>query len=166
MARARLHIGKADLPLPIDRLTAEVTLQQVGGSAFGVAALVVVGAGAGRDEGPLVTVGSLHGAPDDPLACAKPLSRQAWRLADVADHLDRIELRGWHLRAGARAPATDEAIAQASDDLAIQPAESLTFHAARDAAGPDATVEGFAAELHDPVLDRTLEFAYSIEILV
>lgn len=165
VAYARIRVGNADLPLPIDRVTTEVSLQQAGAAAWGVAALVVIGGGPGPDEGPLLTIGSLHGAPDDPLACAKPLSRQAWRLADVADHLHRIELRGWHISAVGRTPAADESIALDAAELANQATETLTIHAAHDAIAPDAPIDGFAAELHDPVLDRILRLAYRVEVL-
>jgi hypothetical protein len=165
IAHARMRVGNKDLPLPIDRVTVEVTLQQVGDTAYGVAALVAVGGGAGPDQGPLLTVGSLHGAPDAPLACAKPVSRQAWRLADVADHLDRIVLRGWHVHAGTRTLATEETVSLAAGDLAAVATENLLFHGARAADAPETAAAGFAAELHDPVLDRSLRLAYSIEVL-
>ena len=93
--------------IPVDRLTTAAAIQQPGGKPHGVAAVAVVAAG----DGPLLTVASLHTAgyaAPALLACAKPLSRQAWRLKDVAPHLDRLILRGWHLAGGRRRLATEE----------------------------------------------------------
>jgi hypothetical protein len=170
VSHAYARIDNVDQPLPIDRLTTETSLQQVDRMAFGVAALVVIGGGDGRDEGPLLSVGSLHGAGADHLVCAKPVSRMAWRLADVATHLEKIVLRSWHIQGGAKTPATDEELTLDAGSLATAARETLTFHPASDSPPPagDAegfAVEGFVAELHDPVLGHTLTLAYSIDTL-
>ncbi len=168
IGHAWARIGKADHPVPIDRLTTETTLQQVGPDAHGVVALVVVGGGAAATQGPLVTVGSLHGAQSsvagDLLACAKPVSREAWRLTDIAEHLDQIFLRSWHV-SGTRSAATEEALRLDPAVLAATPQETLVFHAARAAPQSELAVQGYAAELDDPVLGRTLSLAYTVEIL-
>ena len=95
LAWASYGQGKV-VALPVDRLTTATAIQQPGGKPHGIAAIALVGAG----EGPLLTVASLHSASfyaPALLACAKPLSRQAWRLRDVAPHLNRLRLRSWHL---------------------------------------------------------------------
>ena len=148
--------------IPIDRLTTAATIQQPGGKPHGVAALAVIAAG----DGPLLTVASLHtdgtSAPAL-LACAKPLSRQAWRLRDVAPHLDRLILRSWHLAGGRRRPATEEpaggvANLNALDDL---PSERVILFAARHAPRPHRSADGFAVELEDPVRGETLSLNYT-----
>ena len=165
VAHARARIGETDLPLPIDRLSTATTIQQVDPAAHGMAALVVVGGGSGADQGPLLTIGSLHGAGGDLLSCAKPISRQAWRLSDVADHLDRIVLRGWHVRGNVRIAASEEALRIDRNALAAVGAESLRFYAGGGAAGSDGGVDGFHAELEDPVLGRRLPLAYAVTVL-
>ena len=150
--------------IPIDRLTTAAAIQQPGERPHGVAAVAVVAAG----EGPLLTVASLHTAGNAApalLACAKPLSRQAWRLKDVAPHLDRLILRGWHLAAGRRRLATEEpasgvAALDAFDDL---PPERLIVFAARHAPRPRGAADGFAVELEDPVRGETLSLTYTAE---
>lgn len=169
VAHARIHagghIGNRETPLPIDRLTVETSLQQVGSEAHGIAALVVIGGGDNDDQGPLLTVGSLHGHRGDLLACAKPISRQAWRLADVAGHLDRISLRGWHLTGDARVEASDELLTLDAGNLAATQRETLVFHGATKAATSAGQTDGFEATLEDPVLERTLSLTYAVELL-
>ena len=163
LAWASYGEGEA-VPLPVDRLTTAPAIQQPGGKPHGVAAVAVVAAG----DGPLLTVASLHTAGLNApalLACAKPLSRQAWRLRDVAPHLDRLVLRGWHLASDRCRPATEEAAGRvaglhAFDDL---PPECVILFAARQAARPHGTADGFAAELEDPVRGETLSLRYSAE---
>ncbi len=169
VAHARIHagghIGNAETPLPVDRLMVGTNLQQVGSEAHGVAALVVIGGGDGDHEGPLLTVGSLHGHGGDLLACAKPLSRQAWRLADVAGHLDRIILRGWHLTGDARIEASEESITLDAESLAATKRETLIFHSAKKAATSAGSTDGFEATLEDPVLERSISLTYAVELL-
>ena len=150
--------------IPVDRLTTAAAIQQPGGKPHGVAAVAVVAAG----DGPLLTVASLHTAgyaAPALLACAKPLSRQAWRLKDVAPHLDRLILRGWHLAAGRRRLATEEpasgvAALAAFDDL---PPERLIMFAARQAKPPSGESDGFTVALEDPVRNETLSLIYTVE---
>lgn len=154
------------VPLPVDRLTTAAAIQQPGGNPHGVAAIAVVAAG----DGPLLTVASLHTAGYSPsalLACAKPLSRQAWRLKDVAPHLDRLILRGWHLAGDRRSLATEEpasgvAALDAFDDL---PPERLILFAARHAPRPRNKADGFAVELEDPVRGEMLSLTYTAETI-
>ncbi|MDE0702149.1 MAG: DUF2848 family protein [Rhodospirillaceae bacterium] len=153
--------GKA-VAIPVDRLTTAAAIQQPGGEPHGIAAIALVGAG----DGPLLTVASLHSAGFDApalLACAKPISRQAWRLRDVVPHLDRLVLRGWHLTGGRRRPATEEPAGRAAslhafDDL---PPERVLMFAARQTAQPHGRADGFEAELEDPVRGETLSLRYS-----
>ncbi len=155
--------GNGAVPLPVDRLTTATELQQPGREGQGVAALVAVAAG----DGPLLTVGSLHSAgaaAPGLLACARPLSRQAWRLSEVLPHFDRLILRSWHLAGPRRTPATEEAAGAAADPAAwcSLPAEHLVLVAARHAPPPAGPVDGFAVALEDPVRNETLALAYAI----
>ena len=152
------------IAIPVDRLTTAAAIQQPGGKPHGVAALAVIAAG----DGPLLTVASLHTAgyaAPALLACAKPVSRQAWRLKDVAPHLDRLVLRSWHCAGGNQSLATEEPASGVADleffgDL---PSERVILFAARQAPRPRDEADGFAAELEDPVRGETLSLAYSVE---
>ena len=156
--------GEAE-PIPVDRLTTAAAIQQPGAKPHGVAAVALVAAG---DDGPLLTVASLHTAgygASALLACVKPLSRQAWRLRDVAPHLDRLVLRGWHLAGGQRRLATEEPAGGVAnllnfDDL---PPERVMLFAARHAPEPHRTADGFAAELENPVRGETLSLSYTAQ---
>lgn len=165
--RAWAAFGEAgSLPLPVDRLTTASEFQQPGKRAHGIAAVVIVAAG----DGPLLTVGSLHAAGYSPpvlLACAKPVSRQAWRLKDVKPHLDRLILRGWHRAGDSRSLATDEPAGWITDLEALGdlPPERLILFAARHAPRPAGEADGFAAELEDPVRGETLSLSYSVQFL-
>ena len=161
-----LHGEGEAVAIPVDRLTTAAAIQQPGGKPHGVAAVAVVAAG----DGPLLTVASLHTAGFSApalLACAKPVSRQAWRLKDVAPHLDRLILRGWHRAGDSRSLATDEpasgvAALDAFDDL---PSERVILFAARHARRPRGKADGFAVELEDPVRGETLSLSYSVQFL-
>lgn len=150
--------------IPVDRLTTAAAIQQPGPKPHGVAAVALVAAG----DGPLLTVASLHTAGYSApalLACAKPLSRQAWRLREVAPHLDRLILRGWHLAGNERRPATDERAGgvAAFNALGDLPPERVLLFAARRAKRPHGTADGFAVELEDPVRGETLSLTYTAE---
>jgi len=163
LAWASYGEGKV-VALPVDRLTTAPAIQQRGSSPHGIAAIALVGAG----DGPLLTVASLHSesfyAPAL-LACAKPLSRQAWRLADVAPHLDRMRLRSWHLTGEERRPATEERAGRVANfnTLSDLPPERVLLFAARQAGRPHGTADGFAVELEDPVRGETLSLSYTAE---
>lgn len=163
LAWASYGQGKV-VALPVDRLTTATAIQQPGGRPHGIAAVALVGAG----DGPLLSVASLHSASfyaPALLACAKPLSRQAWRLKDVAPHLNRLRLRSWHLVGDERRPATDEPAGriagfEALDDL---PPDRVLLFAARQAGRPHGRADRFMVELEDPVRGETLSLSYTAE---
>lgn len=82
--------------LPIHLISTSTSYQQVGSTAGGSAALVLIAAG----SGPLVSVGSAHHDPEMGLhspsipyhVCAKPLSRMAVRVGDFV-----TDLPSWYL---------------------------------------------------------------------
>jgi len=106
--------------------------------------------------------------------CAKPVAQQAWRMAEVAAHWDRLELRAWIMENG------DWVTYQSGTlDALLSPLELIARFS-----GKTAEEEGFAIScgtlsaiggirpaaafrmaLHDPVLNRTLEHSYSLSTL-
>lgn len=136
--------------------------------------------------GTLVTVGSDHtdreveayGVAVSKQVCAKPLGREAWRHADVADHWDAIEMRSWWIKPGGgrvayQHGAVSGLLAPAAlwhrfDDRRTMPARcamfggTVTVHGAIAAMGDG---DAFEMELHDPVLGRSLRHRYEVEVL-
>ncbi|WP_321922480.1 DUF2848 domain-containing protein [Burkholderia sp. BCC1998] len=136
--------------------------------------------------GTLVTVGSDHtdreveayGVAVSKQVCAKPLGRDAWRHADVADHWDAIEMRSWRIKPGGsriayQHGAVSGLLAPAAlwhrfDDRRTMPARCAMFggtvavHGAIAAMGDG---DAFEMELHDPVLGRSLRHRYEVEVL-
>ena len=161
-------------PIPIDRLTTAPEVQQIDGSAHGSAGVFLVAA----QFGILFGVGSDHidqraAAPDVARQlCSKPIGRQVWRLSDVADHWQKLSIRSW---------AGSEANQVQSCELGevIDPREMPREVDGRDelARGRALLVSGFPmitrphsatqfkVEIKDPVHDRQLVHAYTIELL-
>ena len=136
--------------------------------------------------GTLVTIGSDHTDREveaysvavSKQVCAKPLGRDAWRHADVADHWDALELRSWLIAhngerrayqhgavSGLLAP---DALWRRFDDRRTMPARcamyggTVAVHGAIAAMGDG---DAFEMELHDPVLGRSLTHRYAVEVL-
>lgn len=106
-------------------------------------------------------------------ACAKPLCAALWRHADVADHLDALELRSW-IDEGSGWTAyqdgtlgsirpLDELVAGAGD--ALRGDGALMLCGTLPALGGVRPAQAFRMTLHDPVLGRTLEHEYRIRTL-
>ncbi|AQQ30316.1 MULTISPECIES: DUF2848 domain-containing protein [Burkholderia cepacia complex] len=136
--------------------------------------------------GTLVTIGSDHtdreveayGVAVSKQVCAKPLGRDAWRHADVADHWDTLELRSWLIaRDGERRAyqhgavsglLAPDALWHRFDDRRTMPARcamyggTVAVHGAIAAMGDG---DAFEMELHDPVLGRSLTHRYAVEVL-
>ncbi|MBR7959711.1 DUF2848 domain-containing protein [Burkholderia vietnamiensis] len=136
--------------------------------------------------GTLVTVGSDHtdreveayGVAVSKQVCAKPLGRDAWLQADVADHWDALEMRSWLVkRDGERiayqhgavsALLAPEALWQRFDDRRTMPARCAMFGGTVAVHGAIATMDdgdAFEMELHDPVLGRSLRHRYAVDVL-
>ncbi|MET1534775.1 DUF2848 domain-containing protein [Burkholderia sola] len=136
--------------------------------------------------GTLVTVGSDHtdreveayGVAVSKQVCAKPLGRDAWRHAEVADHWDALEMRSWLItRDGERTAYQDGAVSgllapdalwQRFDDRRAMPARCAMFGGTVAVHGTIATMgdgDAFEMELHDPVLGRSLAHRYAVEVL-
>jgi hypothetical protein len=112
--------------------------------------------------------------------CAKPVSAAAWRFEEVADHLERIELRSWIEEAEgagwiAYQEGTIAGIRPFAELLAGAPvaagkgrlaAGSLmlcgTFPVLSGGVRP---ARAFRMEMRDPVLDRSIACSYRTEVL-
>ena len=154
--------GEETAAAPIDRITTNVEIQVVGGSTVPDAAIVLVGAGAGT----LLSVASNHGNRDEPvnrLSCVKPLSRQAWRLSDIADHVAELKLRNFAINGD-----DNELIQQGTfgdifgsieDDILLGNIQLLTgFNL-----DMETRANNYKVEIEDPVLSRKLGFQYWVQ---
>ena len=117
-----------------------------------------------------------HGIRKSKQIAPNVVSADAWRLSDVRDHWDEIELRAWTTVDGERRPYQEDTLA-----ALLAPAEILdVVHSRYGAAdggevvlsGTVATLEGdvrpgsrFEVELVDPVRDQSLSVAYDVEPL-
>ncbi|RQQ24298.1 DUF2848 domain-containing protein [Burkholderia stagnalis] len=136
--------------------------------------------------GTLVTLGSDHtdreveayGVAVSKQVCAKPLGRDAWRHADVADHWDALEMRSWRIAAsGERVAYQHDALGgllapdtlwRRFDDARAMPARCAMYGgtvAVHGAIAAMAHGDAFEMELHDPVLGRSLRHRYAVEVL-
>ncbi|QHS18094.1 DUF2848 family protein [Halopenitus persicus] len=104
------------------------------------------------------------------------LSGDAWRLSDVRDHWDEIELRAWNTVDGERRryqEATFEAIREPTDLLeTVADRYEGPLDGTALLSGTVATVDGelapgsrFEVAIHDPVTDRELSVAYDVETM-
>ncbi|MFB6130184.1 MAG: DUF2848 family protein [Salinigranum sp.] len=108
--------------------------------------------------------------------CQNVVSEDLWAFSEVADHWDEIELRSW------TGPADDLQLYQeATLGDVLPPAELLDLVDEESSeplagtavfSGSVGTVSGelvfgdvFKVDLHDPVLDRTLEIEYAVDVL-
>ncbi|MGH8937254.1 MAG: DUF2848 family protein [Acidimicrobiia bacterium] len=107
------------------------------------------------------------------LLCPKVVAEEAWRLEDVEDHWDRLELRSW-----IAGEAGEVLYQEGRAGALLQPDELMArvpFKGAPDRylllAGTVAALGGirpsrrFRAELRDPVLGRAIHLSYSVEVL-
>jgi len=132
--------------------------------------VLIQGAGAMR-----VAVGSDHtdrkaetiGVSLSKQLCAKPVSKESWRLDDVMPHWERLVLRSW----------ADEKLYQEGPVTAMRSPEDLLhrygglkagsamFCGTLAALGGIRPAKKFTMELEDPVLGRKLRHAYWVEPL-
>lgn len=163
-------------PLPVNLLTSATEIQQLGDTACGSAAMVVVAAG----RGAIVTVGSDHWDPElgevGVLAhqtCAKPIGREAIRLEDCGVNAD-IVLRTFHIRKGSQTLVGEtplDGLNSVSKLIAAwssgsePPPRSVIFISVghRDAAAQQA--DGYRVELEHPRTGTRLECAYGVRRL-
>lgn len=165
---------------PSHLLTTDGGIEVAGARTSGEAEFAIIDAG---DE-TLVAAGSDHtdrelereSVPLSKLVCPNVLGAEAWRLDDVIDHWDALELRSWTERDGERIRYQD-----ASVDQIKPPAELLELVDERTIGGRLGTVafsgsvptrtdelvcgDRFEVELYDPELDRRLTCEYDVAVI-
>lgn len=136
--------------------------------------------------GTLVAIGSDHtdreveayGVAVSKQVCAKPVGREAWLYADVADHWDALVMRAWLVaRDGERAEYQHGAVSgllapetlwQRFGAARAMPARCAMYGGTVAVHGAIAAMtsgDAFELELHDPVLDRRLRHRYTVVAL-
>lgn len=160
-------------------LTTAETITVLGGDTSGEAEFVVIP----HDGVLLIGAGSDHTdrvleATDIPRAkqlCAKVVSREVWRFAEVADHWDELILRSWIGAPGREEPYQEGPLARMLAPEAIldyvrahttAPMEgTIVFSGTLAASGGFRAAPRFRAELEDPRRGRTLTCAYQIDVM-
>ena len=162
-----------------NQLTQDETVQVVGGDSSGEIEAFVFAV-----DGELyVSVASdhtdrkleAHSVALSKQLCVKPVARTAWRMADVADHWDELQVRSRIVEGGAEVLYQDgslsslrtpqELIAGFSEDASTLPnGTGMTCGTVAVIGGIRPAVE-FEMELYDPRLKRTLGHRYRLEML-
>lgn len=159
-------------------LSAEASIQVPGKDSSGETEFVLIPS----DIGLLVGLGSDHTdrkveAFDVTVSkqmCDKPIAADAWRLEDVLGHWDQLLMRTWRTRGGVRelyqqGPVTSllapNTLLAKLNDSASLPTGTAMFCGTQPVIGELGYGEAFEMELFDPVLDRSLRHAYSVEPL-
>lgn len=104
------------------------------------------------------------------------ISRRAWRLSDVRQHWDDIEIRAWNTVDGERRlyqETTLESILEPEEILdIIRDRYGSSLDGTAVLSGTVATVSGdltpgsvFEVELHDPVREQSLSVTYTVDTL-
>ena len=154
--------GNQTVPIPVDRLTTDTGFQVAGPGTTADAALALVGAGAGM----LIGVASDHRRRDDPsgrLPCAKPICREVWRHADVADHVGALVLRG-----AARQPDGEMRVVQEGSAASLLgaagslPPGRAVLCTGLEMIEPVFASTDFEIVLEDPVLGRRITLRYGV----
>ena len=107
------------------------------------------------------------------IACPKPLATGAWRLDEVADHADELEVRSWISSGGEETlyqqgrlgelMALDEVID--ATPFAARPDRFVLFTGTFPAIGGIRPADHFRASLDDPVTGRSITLDYHIDVL-
>jgi hypothetical protein len=105
--------------------------------------------------------------------CGKPIGPYLWRLRDIEDHWDRLELRAYATVDGERALYQDGTLAslRTPSDLISRlpggelPVGTVMFGGTLGAIGGIRPASRFDMELIDPVLGRTMRYGYDIDVL-
>lgn len=159
-------------------LNPEATIQVPGKDSSGETEFVLIPS----DIGLLVGLGSDHTdrkveAFDVTVSkqmCDKPIAADAWRLEDVLGHWDQLVMRTWRTRNGERelyqqGPVTSllapNTLLAKLNDSASLPAGTAMFCGTQPVIGELGYGEAFEMELFDPLLQRSLRHAYSVEPL-
>jgi predicted amidohydrolase len=156
-----------------DRVVAHDTIDVLGARSCGEVEFVLLV----TDEGTHVTVGSDHtdraleqqSIPLSKQMVPKIVAREAWRLEEITAHWDRLELTSF-------VGEDRRPYQQTGVDFFLEPDDILAKTGASVGTvvfgGTVSSIEGgfdydpvFTGRLHDPVLDRSIEFTYRIRDL-
>ena len=158
-------------------LTSDNTIEVLGDQTSGEAECVVYG----RDDGLFVGLGSDHtdrkaetvGVSLSKQMCAKPVSREVWRLEDVAAHWDRLVLRSNVGTEGRRRLYQEGPVAAMRPPTelfklycgGLLPVGTAMFCGTLAVHGGITPSETFEMELEDPVLGRKITHSYRVKTL-
>lgn len=160
-------------------LTTADEIQVPGNNSSGEVEFVLFGHG----DGMLIGVGSDHtdrkvesySIVVSKQMCAKPVSPEVWRFADVADHFDQLMLRAWAVDGGDKrlyqeGPVTamrapEELIGLYLKSSATLPPGMAMFCGTLAVHGDVVPAQRFEIELEDPVLGRKLSHGYDVKTL-
>jgi Protein of unknown function (DUF2848) len=158
-------------------LTSDNTIEVLGDQSSGEAECVVYS----LDDGLFVGVGSDHtdrkaeavGVSLSKQMCAKPVSRDVWRLEDVAAHWDKLVLRSYVSTEGRRRLYQEGSVAAMRPPTelfklycgGLLPAGTAMFCGTLAVHGGITPSETFEMELEDPVLGRKITHSYRVKTL-
>lgn len=158
-------------------LTSDNTIEVLGDQSSGEAECVVYG----RDDGLFVGLGSDHtdrkaetvSVSLSKQMCAKPVSREVWRLEDVAAHWDRLILRSNVGTEGRRRLYQEGPVAAMRPPTelfklycgGLLPVGTAMFCGTLAVHGGITPSETFEMELEDPVLGRKITHSYRVKTL-
>ena len=165
--------------LSANLLTSDTGLEMVGTDSSGEAEFVLISTA----DGLYVGVGSDHtdrkveayGVTVSKQMCAKPVSSELWRFADVEAHWDQLMLRSYVTRAGKRSLyqegpvskmlAPRDLISKFPDSPGTLPVGTAMYCGTLVVLGEIGGGERFEVELVDPVKNRTLRHGYDCHSL-
>ena len=158
-------------------LTSDNAIEVLGDQSSGEAECVVYS----LDDGLFVGVGSDHtdrkaeavGVSLSKQMCAKPVSREVWRLEDVAVHWDKLVLRSYVSTEGRRRLYQEGPVAAMRPPTelfklycgGLLPAGTAMFCGTLAVHGGITPSETFEMELEDPVLGRKITHSYRVKTL-
>ena len=163
----------------IDQLTQADRIQALGSGSSGEVEAVLIGS----SEGMLVAVGSDHTDRDvesysiavSKQMCDKPISRDVWRYADVADVWDDLELASDRVDGDERKPyqrgkvalmrTPGDLIGDYFDGVAELPAGTVMFTGTFATIGEITGAGRFEMSLSNPKTGQALRHAYDIDVL-
>lgn len=162
-----------------DLLTTAGTVQCLGNASSGEVEVLLIGS----DQGTLVGIGSDHtdreaeawSVAHSKQVCAKPVGRQLWRLADVIDHWDELEMASFATIDGEEVRYQEGGVTGllhpqellrrfGLDQPRLAPGQAMLCGTLPVIGGvrPSGT---FRMVLRDPISHRTLEHTYHIQTL-
>jgi hypothetical protein len=162
--------------VPVDLLTSAPEIAVTGAETSGEAECVFITS----ERGLLVGIGSDHtdraleriDVDRSKAVCPKVVGRDVWRYEDLIDHWDALEIRAWSTLRGVRRLYQEGTLAgfMEFDRLTRELADMghpdgpgrVLFGGTLPLHGGFEYGERSEAELHDPILDRTLRVDYRV----